>query len=130
MYSDAEQIEALLRIGVELSNNKNNQYLISSEEKKQEEKEREELVLKSCKSQGINTNSAKLMSIAINAKKETSDPLAMRLQEDNRYLLNNILNIQEVMKNDIREIKKLLGQIETVENDTCCYWPFGKEESL
>lgn len=138
ILDDEQQNEALLNLDRNLSGK--TPLVVSAHEKKEREMEqRRDEMEKKRKAQGtvINDNLNAAMSLRIN--QSTTDTLAMKLQDDNRYLLNIILNNIEIIKKEMRTMnqtnKEIKDSIEQMEMDTndyycCCLWPCSQSQSL
>lgn len=58
-------------------------------------------------------------------KQKTDCELCKRLQDDQRYLLNYILNTLEIIKKDMRQVNAKLDNVEIEPQENyCCWWPF------
>jgi hypothetical protein len=137
---DEQQKEALLNLDRALIGKK--PLVVSEYEKREKERlemeQRRDEMEKKRKVQGTVINDHVNATMSLRVNQTTTDTLAMKLQDDNRYLLNVILNNIEIIKREMREInqsnKEIKDSIEQMEVDNndycCCLWPCSQTQSL
>jgi hypothetical protein len=67
--------------------------------------------------QGIEIDTMKHRSMIRNSHQETDCELCHKLQADSRFILVNILNTQEIIKKDVRDLKIKMNSVGVLERD-------------
>lgn len=117
MYGDDDQKGRLLQLEAELSGRGPQGAPIKVDARTAAQMERQATVDKARLAQGTHMDGARNVVISTHLTKDTECRLCRHLQDDVRYLLNPILNQQELMRKDLLIIKQKLEQIEFEPND-------------